>query len=368
VFLDETFLPTSLAETGPLAAVAPRLPGPGFWESIAWISGLMVVQFAAVMMAMIVLVLWSLATSRVPLDAGRPPDGAALVQNLVSRVGENFIVVLGSIQLAIIGYAFLAVQFRQRFLGLARLGWRFPRFGHWLLVVVVVLPLTALCTQLQSVVFKLVPWSQDQFTQLVESMEAAPLWLAVLGIGAGPALGEELMFRGFIGRGLMARYGVSLGIVVTSVMFGAMHVNPGQVVGTIPLGFAMHFVYLTTRSFWAPMTLHFLNNTFSVVMLKVGADVGVKELADESTSLPGSLLVTSACLVAAIGLLLWQTRIRFVTSDGTAWDPGYATCDVPPAEAGALPVSHPAAPGLVFGVALCALGFVAAAWMMVVGG
>jgi hypothetical protein len=203
---------------------------------------------------------------------------------------------------------------------------------------------------------------------LAESMTAAPLWMAVLVIGAGPAVGEELLFRGLIGRGLVARYGIVAGIAVTSLLFGLMHLIPAQVIGTIPLGIAMHYVYVTTRSFWAPMTLHLLNNAFAVVMAQYGADLDVKELSSEVELLPGPLLLASACLVATIGLVLWQTRVRYITSDGSAWDPGYPTTDVPPREAGAMPVCQSPKASLVFATALCALAFFAAVWKMVAGG
>ena len=148
-----------------------------------------------------------------------------------------------------------------------------------------------------------------------------------------------------------------------------MHLNPAQATGAILLGIGMHFVYLTTRSFWAPMTLHFLNNTFSVVLVKVGGRVGVKELAaDYSDSFPGALLLASACLVATIGLLLWQTRVRYVTSDGAVWNPGYPTAEAPPPEAGARPVSQAPKWGLVLATAFCALGFAAAVWKMIAAG
>jgi hypothetical protein len=148
-----------------------------------------------------------------------------------------------------------------------------------------------------------------------------------------------------------------------------MHLNPAQAIGAIPLGIAMHFVYLTTRSFWAPMTLHFLNNTFSVVMVKIGDRSGVSELAaDYSDSLPRALLLASACLVTTIGLLLWQTRVRYVTSDGNAWNPGYPTAEVPPPEVGARTVNQHPKRGLIFAAAFCGLGFAAAVWKMISAG
>jgi hypothetical protein len=363
--------PVATANVAPAADVVRRPPGPGFWESIAWMIGPLVTQVVGLLIAAALLLVWSLVSSGAAGDAGGPGpiDGATLVRAFTALFREEFIVVIGITQLVIAVYALLAVHLRLRPGGLKRLGWKLPRMGHFLLIVAGMLPLAALSTQLQNEIFRLFPWSHESIAELIESMTAAPLWAGVLIIGAGPAVGEELLFRGLIGRGLVARYGVVFGIAVTSVLFGVMHLNPAQSIGTIPLGIAMHFVYLTTRSFWAPMTLHFLNNAFSVAMAKFGEASDVKELAaDYSESLPGSLLLTSACLLAAIGLVLWQTRVRYVNRAGDVWDPGYPTAEAPPPEAGARPVSQSPAPGLIFGTALCGLVFVAAVWMMAVGG
>jgi membrane protease YdiL (CAAX protease family) len=370
VFLETTELAARLEPPSPRPAVQ-RPPGPGFWESMAWIIGLQVVQFVGLLIASVFLIVWSLVSAGATNGAGsgQALDGAALMRAFSSIFREEFILIIGMTQLAGAGYALLAVHLRLRPRGLARLGWQPPHAGHMLLVVAGMLPLAALSSQVQNEVFKLFPWSQEQMAELMGSLSLAPLWMVVLIIGAGPAVGEELLFRGLIGRGLVARYGVVLGIAVTSVLFGVMHLNPAQGTGAIMLGIAMHFVYVTTRSFWAPMTLHFLNNTFSVILVKLGGRFGVKEFAaDYSDSLPGALLFASTCLVATIGLLLWQTRVRYVTSDGTAWDPGYPTAEVPPAEVGARPVSQPPKQGLVVATAFCALGFAAAVWKMVATG
>ncbi len=63
----------------------------------------------------------------------------------------------------------------------------------------------------------------------------------IVAFAVAPALGEELVFRGVIGRGLIARWGLPAGVLITSVMFAAIHVHPAHVVGVIPVGIAMHF-------------------------------------------------------------------------------------------------------------------------------
>src|SRR5205085_9678359 len=115
----------------------------------------------------------------------------------------------------------------------------------------------------------------------------------VLVMAVLPALGEELIFRGLIGRGLLARWGVVAGVLWTSVLFGLVHLNPAQAIAVIPIGVILHFVYLTTGSFWAPVLLHFLNNAFAAVMLKYGEQLPLGRVMDSEAPVPLELLVVS---------------------------------------------------------------------------
>src|SRR5207253_10760140 len=58
--------------------------------------------------------------------------------------------------------------------------------------------------------------------------------------------------------------GIIPGILLTSFFFGAIHIDPHQGAMAMLLGIFLHYVYLTTRSLWMPMLLHFLVNSFSV--------------------------------------------------------------------------------------------------------
>src|SRR5208337_4060578 len=77
-----------------------------------------------------------------------------------------------------------------------------------------------------------------------------PVWFGVLVVGLGPALNEELFCRGFLGRGLLGRYGTVGGILLTSLFFGLLHLDPPHVVATFVMGCCLHFTYLMTRSLW----------------------------------------------------------------------------------------------------------------------
>jgi Type II CAAX prenyl endopeptidase Rce1-like len=185
-------------------------------------------------------------------------------------------------------------------------------------------------------------------------------------IAVAPAVAEELIFRGLIGRGLIGRWGVVWGVLTTSVLFGAMHVNPAQGVAVIPLGMAMHFAYLTTRSFWAPMLLHLLNNAFAAVMLKYGDEFQIARALDNTAGAPLPLLAVSAAMLVPIGLMLWQTRVRLTLADGELLSEAWHASEHP-SDGNVVRVSQP--PRLLLiacGIGNC-LGFLFVLWKLATG-
>src|SRR5262245_47410153 len=65
----------------------------------------------------------------------------------------------------------------------------------------------------------------DQVNQMIGSW---PWWVGVLVVGLAPGVSEELFCRGFLGRGLVGRYGPVTGVLLTSLCFGLLHVEPVQ--------------------------------------------------------------------------------------------------------------------------------------------
>ncbi len=96
-------------------------------------------------------------------------------------------------------------------------------------------------------------------------LAAWPSWAAVLVVAVGPAVAEELFCRGFLGHGLVGRHGVAKGVLLTSILFGVMHLVPVQALYAALLGLMLHGLRLATRSLWAPMLAHFGNNALSVL-------------------------------------------------------------------------------------------------------
>jgi membrane protease YdiL (CAAX protease family) len=152
---------------------------------------------------------------------------------------------------------------------------------------------------------------------------------AVLVIGLGPGIGEELWCRGFLGRGLIGNYGVVFGVIATSFFFGLIHIDPCQGTMAMVLGLWLHFVYLTTRSLLLPMLLHFLNNSCSVLATRLPS---LELLDSKPQAVPLSIYFTGLVLLAAVAYALYQSRARLAAKmpdQIILWRPAFEGVECP---------------------------------------
>ncbi|MEL7144044.1 MAG: CPBP family intramembrane glutamic endopeptidase [Cyanobacteria bacterium J06573_11] len=91
---------------------------------------------------------------------------------------------------------------------------------------------------------------------------------------------EELVFRGILLQRWATKWGLRVGIVGSSVVFGMLHFsNP---VGLTLFGLVMALLYVRTQSLWVPMVCHALNN-LTVVILDRSSSFGMGDQADAVT-------------------------------------------------------------------------------------
>ncbi len=309
----------------------PEIPGPGLPEALFWTVGVLIIHIIG-------LVVTIMALFAVHIGNGHPFDAKAFSKRLSGPdapwlfAGELSMFVIGAIGVAVLR---LGPNYRRR-LALTSIP-----FGHLTLIVCSFLPLAVLCGRLHS-------WAMDIWNQLTpllpflpnmdkfDAIEAikpladsSPLWALLLILAVAPAVGEELIFRGLIGRGLVARWGIPAGILITSFLFCIVHGHPAHAFALIPLAVFMHVIYLATRSFWAPVLLHFLNNALAAVMLKHSQNLNIEAMGDDA-NVPLLVAVTAAICSLIMGILIWRTRAEYRLPDGTVWDPGYSTAEQPP--------------------------------------
>jgi uncharacterized protein len=87
--------------------------------------------------------------------------------------------------------------------------------------------------------------------------------LFILTIVVAPMC-EELVFRGILLQRWATKWNPPIALILTSLLFGALHVN---IVGIGLLGLVAGLLYYQTKSLWAPIALHAINNTVASLSL-----------------------------------------------------------------------------------------------------
>jgi membrane protease YdiL (CAAX protease family) len=89
--------------------------------------------------------------------------------------------------------------------------------------------------------------------------------VAVLAVG--PAFGEELLFRGVLLRGLLARLPRAAAIAIVAVGFAAVHADLQHAIGVAPTGFWLTIVAVRSRSLWPAISGHLVNNLVAGLLI-----------------------------------------------------------------------------------------------------
>jgi membrane protease YdiL (CAAX protease family) len=97
--------------------------------------------------------------------------------------------------------------------------------------------------------------------------------ITILLVGIAGPLAEEIFFRGFVLTGLLKRFGIGRSLLLSSLLFGLFHIDPGAIVPTFALGLVLGWVYLKTRSIWPAVFVHALHNTVAVLIARYGPEV-----------------------------------------------------------------------------------------------
>lgn len=97
----------------------------------------------------------------------------------------------------------------------------------------------------------------------------------LLLFGIGVPFAEESFFRGVLYTWLRERWGVSVGVIVSAVVFGVIHGVPWLIISTIPLGIAAALVYERSRTLWAPVVVHAIFNLSGLLMIYIIQALGI---------------------------------------------------------------------------------------------
>lgn len=96
-------------------------------------------------------------------------------------------------------------------------------------------------------------------------------------IGLLAPLVEELVFRGAILRALLRwKSNPWIGIIISAVMFSAIHMNPAQMPHAFLIGILIGWMYYRTDSIVPGVVYHWVNNTIAYVLFAFYPDPDLK--------------------------------------------------------------------------------------------
>jgi len=118
------------------------------------------------------------------------------------------------------------------------------------------------------------------------------LALALFSIAIAPGIAEELLFRGFVQRGLEARLGPALAIVLAAALFGAFHGGLIYALAAGVLGLYLGLASQLAGSIRAAIVCHAANNLLAVAEAALWPELWNP---DPATTAAG-FAVAAACL------------------------------------------------------------------------
>jgi len=90
-------------------------------------------------------------------------------------------------------------------------------------------------------------------------------------------LAEELYFRGVLYSALRNHFGIGIGAIVSSLIFGALHGDISIAGATFVMGLVLAYFYEKSRSIWPSVLIHALNNSLKLaaiyILLAFGGDI-----------------------------------------------------------------------------------------------
>jgi hypothetical protein len=229
---------------------APESRFPGFWVSIGWI----VLYF----------MLQGLCTAILLLTGMGGADAA----NIASAASNPMVILWGLVLAAVVQLALMWIYLRRsersRLLGL-------DTFGHMPTLRALGLALALIVT---AMIFNfvyatyLIPGigMQEEMAKMLAAIPRTPVNIAAgfFAIAIAAPLVEELLFRGLLQNALAKRMPIWGAIILSSLIFAAVHLQPYAIPGLMSLSIAFGYLYHRTGSLRMNILLHMVNNTVAL--------------------------------------------------------------------------------------------------------
>ena len=164
--------------------------------------------------------------------------------------------------------------------------------------------------------------AQGLAEKLLAMMRDKPVWLSWVLIAVVPAIGEELLFRGWVQSALVGawptRGRIVAGVVMQAACFAVFHLLPERMPQTFALGLVAGVLTVATRSLLPAIACHAAHNSMPLLMLWLagGLSASAESLAAAKAAATGlnlpiwAVAAALASVVVGAGMIWLAVRGR----------------------------------------------------------
>ncbi len=116
----------------------------------------------------------------------------------------------------------------------------------------------------------------EQVFALANMKTTSDFMLSLLVLALAPAIMEEMLFRGSLQPVFISMSrNAFIGILVTSILFSAIHFSFYGFLTRLFLGLLLGFVYYLSKNLWLNISIHFFNNAVAVTQMYALSKAGM---------------------------------------------------------------------------------------------
>jgi membrane protease YdiL (CAAX protease family) len=197
-------------------------------------------------------------------------------ESLEGKLGNEpttFIYYLLSMSAPLI-FAFLL---RKRITGIKSFNFSLPNFK---VTIVTLIAMAAILLSISMPIVSSIPMP-DSIKQLFLELGKQNGVFGFLTIVIAAPILEEIIFRGIILDGLLKRYSPTKSILLSSFLFGLVHLNPWQFISAMVIGSFSGWIYYRTKKLSLSILIHLINNLIGFIGMK---SMPASEMMDTSIS------------------------------------------------------------------------------------
>jgi len=209
-----------------------------------------------------------------------------------------------------VGMLFIIIILRRaRRISLTLLIGTLPASYSWLGILIIALVLLSYASgAIILVVYPLMMIDAELVSEfLVQPFDNTPVHAFVMTVLLAPVL-EEIVFRGLLFTRMAAKWGITTGVIVSSLLFGILHFE--FLVGAFVIGVVVCVIYVRSKTLLIPMAIHGVYNLliWLITVLSQGQELALSNGIAEGYVYQGLVAVMISSPVIFLLLGRWWPK------------------------------------------------------------